>query len=200
MPATTLLLFAALAGLMLERLVELAVSSRNTRRARAAGAVEVGRGHYPVMVLFHSAFLVGCAVEPILLPRPWPLAAALTALAAALLAQGLRWWAVASLGGRWTTRVLVRPGAPPVVTGPYRWLRHPNYLAVAVELLAVPLIGGALQTALLATAGNALLMAVRIPAEERALGPAWSAAFGAKRRGPHGPAGPARPHGPGGAP
>jgi methyltransferase len=103
---------------------------------------------------------------------------ALVALAAALLAQGLRWWAVVSLRGRWTTRIVVLPGATPVTGGPYRWLRHPNYLAVVVELLAVPLIGGAVVTAAAATLGNAALLAVRIPAEERALGAAWAAAFG----------------------
>jgi methyltransferase len=130
------------------------------------------------MVVFHVGFLVACAVEPLLWPRPWPPAASLAALAAALLAQGLRWWAVASLGRRWSTRVVVRPGAPPVTGGPYRWLAHPNYLAVALELLAVPLIGGAVATAAAATLGNAALMAVRIPAEERALGAAWARAFG----------------------
>lgn len=175
-PAT--LLHGYLVLLAAERLVELVISSRNARRELAAGAVEVGRGHYPAMVAFHAGFLPACALEPLLWPRPWPPAASLAALAAALLAQGLRWWAVASLGGRWSTRVVVRPGAPPVTGGPYRWLAHPNYLAVAVELLAVPLIGGALATAAVATLGNAALLAVRIPAEERALGAAWAEAFG----------------------
>jgi methyltransferase len=176
--APSALLHGYLLLLLAERGVELLVSSRNARRALAEGAVEAGRGHYPVMVAFHAAFLAACAAEPLLLPRPWPQAAALAALAAALLAQALRWWAVASLGGRWTTRIVVRPGAAPVTGGPYRWLAHPNYLAVAVELLAVPLIGGAVYTALLATLGNAALLAVRIPAEERALGEGWARAFG----------------------
>jgi methyltransferase len=104
--------------------------------------------------------------------------AAIAALTAAVLAQALRWWAIATLGGRWSTRIIVIPGAPPVVGGPYRLLAHPNYLAVAVELLAVPLIGGALVTAALATLGNVLLLAIRIPAEERALGLTWARAFG----------------------
>lgn len=190
-PAT--LLHGYLVLLAGERLVELVVSSRNARRALAAGGVEAGRGHYPAMVVFHAGFLVACAAEPLLWPRPWPPAAALAALAAALLAQGLRWWAIASLGGRWTTRIVVLPGAPPVTGGPYRWLRHPNYLAVAVELLAVPLIGGALATAAVATLGNAALLAVRIPAEERALGAAWAEAFGRGEAGGQPGAGGVRP-------
>jgi methyltransferase len=100
----------------------------------------------------------------------------------ALLAQGLRWWAIATLGPRWSTRIVVLPGAPPVTDGPYRFLRHPNYLAVVLELAAVPLIGGALVTAAAASLGNAFLLAVRIRAEERALGPEWGRAFGSLGR------------------
>jgi len=109
-------------------------------------------------------------VEPLVVPRPWPLAASLGALGLGLLAMTLRWWAVATLGGRWSTRIIVLPGAPLVTGGPYRFLRHPNYLAVVLELLAVPLVGGAVFTAVVATIGNLLLLAVRIPAEEEALG------------------------------
>jgi methyltransferase len=174
----TLLLHGYLVLLAAERAVELAVSRRNARRALAAGGVEAGRGHYPAMVAFHTAVLLACAVEPILWPRPWPPGAAFAALTVALLAQALRWWAIGTLGRRWSTRIIVLPGAPPVVGGPYRLLAHPNYLAVAVELLAVPLIGGALVTAALATLGNVVLMALRIPAEERALGLSWARAFG----------------------
>lgn len=171
------LLHGYLVLLLAERAVELVLSARNARRALAGGALEAGRGHYPAMVLLHAAVLAGCALEPLLLPRPWPAAASLAALAAALLAQALRWWAVATLGPRWTTRVLVLPGAAPVTGGPYRFLAHPNYLAVVVELLAVPLIGGAVVTAAAASLANAALLAVRIRVEERALGQAWAAAF-----------------------
>jgi methyltransferase len=171
-----------LAALALERGLELVVSSRNARRALARGGVEAGRGHYPAMVVFHAGFLLTCAAERLLWPVPWPLPAALAALGAALLAQALRWWAVAALRGRWTTRVVVVPGEPPVTDGPYRWVRHPNYLAVVVELLAAPLVLGAWRTALAFTLGNAILLAVRIPAEERALGPAWRAAFAGRPR------------------
>jgi len=186
MSAPHLLLLGWLALLVVERGLELLRSRRNVRAALAAGGVEVARGHYPAMVLFHAAFLVGCAVEPFLAPRPWPLAAALAALAAAALAQGLRWWAVLTLGPSWSTRIVVRPGAPPVTGGPYAFVRHPNYLAVTLELLAVPLIGGALYTAGAAMLGNALLLSLRIPAEERALGERWARAFGARGWGPDG--------------
>jgi methyltransferase len=182
MPAPRTLLLGYLALLLVERSAELVVSRRNARRALAAGGVEAGRAHYPALVLFHAAFLAACAAEPLLAPRAWPRAASIAALAAALLAQGLRWWAVSTLGPRWSTRIVVLPGASPVIGGPYRLLRHPNYLAVAIELAAVPLIGGALFTAAAATIGNALLLAVRIPAEERALGDAWARAFARRGR------------------
>ncbi|HSM93982.1 MAG TPA: isoprenylcysteine carboxylmethyltransferase family protein [Anaeromyxobacteraceae bacterium] len=182
MPAPRTLLLGYVALLLVERSAELIVSRRNARRALAAGGVEAGRGHYPALVLFHATFLAACAAEPILAPRPWPLTASIAALAAALVAQGLRWWTVSTLGPRWSTRIVVLPGATPVTGGPYRFLRHPNYLAVAVELAAVPLIGGALFTAAAASIGNSLLLAVRIPAEERALGDAWARAFARRGR------------------
>jgi methyltransferase len=160
-----------------ERAVELLLSGRNARRLRRRGAIEAGRGHYPAMVAFHAALLAACAAEPALLPGPWPPWAAWGAAAGVLAAQGLRWWAVASLRERWTTRVLVLPGAPPVRSGPYRWLRHPNYLAVAAEVACLPLATGAWRTALAAAALDAWLLRVRIRAEERALGPGfWEAA------------------------
>jgi methyltransferase len=183
MPDPAALLRAYLLLLAVERLVELVLSERHARQALAAGGVEAGRGHYPAMVGFHATFLVGCALEPSLWPRPWPPAGAAVALGAAVAAMALRWWAVTTLGRRWSTRILVLPGVPPVTAGPYRFLRHPNYLAVVVELLAVPLIGGAVATALLATLGNAILLGVRIPAEERALAAAWPGATGGGGRG-----------------
>jgi methyltransferase len=182
MPAPRSLLLAYLGLLLVERAAELFLSRRNARRALAAGGVEAGRGHYPAMVLFHAGVLAACAIEPLLAPRPWPLGASLAALTVALLAQGLRWWAVATLGPRWSTRIVILPGAPPVTGGPYRFLRHPNYLAVVLELAAVPLIGGALFTAVGGSLFNALLLAVRIPAEERALGQGWARAFEGRRR------------------
>jgi methyltransferase len=174
--------YGLLALVALERGVELVVSARNARRTLARGGVEAGRAHYPAMVAFHGAFLVACALEPVAWPAPWPIGLALAGAAVVALAQALRWWAIRSLGDRWSTRIVVLPGAPPVVAGPYRFLRHPNYLAVVAELAALPLALGAWRTALLASAGNAVLLAVRIPTEERALGASWAVAFRSRPR------------------
>jgi len=153
-----------------ERGVELLVSRRHQRRLRARGAVEAGGGHYPFMVALHSSFLVACVAEVYLLDRPLrPVLAAAAGLVLAA-SMGLRYWVIATLGERWTTRVLVLPGAPLVAGGPFRWLRHPNYLAVAAEIFALPLVHGAWLTAALWGGANLALLAVRIGAEDRALG------------------------------
>ncbi|HET7752652.1 MAG TPA: isoprenylcysteine carboxylmethyltransferase family protein [Anaeromyxobacteraceae bacterium] len=187
----TLPSYLALVGLFgLERVAELLLSRRNARRATAAGAVEVGRGHYAVMVPFHAAFLGACVAEAVAFPEPPPRAAAVAA-ALAVAAQALRWWSVSALGPRWNTRILVVPGDVPVRRGPYRFLRHPNYVAVAVELAALPLAWGSWRTALAFSIGNALLLAVRVPAEERALGERYAAVFsGTPRFVPRGRASP----------
>jgi len=175
-------LYLGMVGLLAgERLVELVLSRRNAHRALARGAMEHGRGHYPAMVAFHALFLVAAASEALSHPAPPP-AAALVAVAGVLLAQALRWWAVSALGDRWSTRILVVPGEPPVTLGPYRFLRHPNYLAVILEMACVPLAWGSWRTALAFSAGNALLLAIRIPSEERALGPAYAEALAGRPR------------------
>ncbi len=154
----------------LERLVELVLSRRNARWSFARGAKEFGRPHYAVMVVVHTALLVGCVVEPWALHRPflpwlgWPMLAVVAA------SQGLRWWCIATLGHRWNTRVIVVPDAPLVREGPYRWLHHPNYVAVVAEGLALPLVHTAWLTALAFTAANALLLRVRLNVENSALG------------------------------
>jgi methyltransferase len=168
---------ALLALLGLERLFELWLSRKNARLAFAQGAVEVGQFHYRIMAALHTAFLICCALEAWLLHRPFPGLLGWAALGAALLAQGLRYWAIFTLGPRWNTRVIVLPTVPPVTSGPYRFLRHPNYLAVVIEMLAIPLVRGAWICAVFFSLANAALLAVRIRAEERALGPAWEAAF-----------------------
>ena len=154
----------------LERLVELVVSKRNAEWSFARGAKEFGRPHYAVMVVIHTALLVGCAVEPWALHRPfiawlgWPM------LGVVALSQGLRWWCIATLGPRWNTRVIVLPGAPLVREGPYRWLHHPNYVAVVAEGIALPLVHTAWLTAALFTVANAALLRVRLRVENTALG------------------------------
>ncbi|MFN8169678.1 MAG: isoprenylcysteine carboxyl methyltransferase family protein [Candidatus Nanopelagicales bacterium] len=162
--------YLVLLGLVaLERLAELVVSTRNARRAKAMGGVETGQGHYPAMVALHTGLLVGCAVEVVALDRPflpwlgWPM------LALVVASQALRWWCIRTLGVRWNTRVIVVPGLPLVTGGPYRWLRHPNYVAVVVEGIALPLVHTAWVTAVLFTALNIPLLAVRLRCEEAAL-------------------------------
>lgn len=166
MPTTTpyLLLLALVAA---ERIAELVTARRNAVRSLALGAREYGRGHYPAMVALHTALLAGCALEAPY--RPFLPALGWTALGLAVAAQGLRWWCVATLGPRWNTRVLVVPGLPLVAGGPYRWLRHPNYVAVVTEGLALPLVHSAWLTATAFTVLNALLLRVRITCEDRAL-------------------------------
>lgn len=174
--------WAFLALLALERVGELVLSRRNARWAMAHGGREVGQSHYRLMTAFHAAFLISCVLEPLLLNRPSPGAWGFVALLVALLAQALRYWAIGTLGRRWNTRVIVLPDAAPVGEGPYRFIKHPNYVAVGLELLAVPLIHGAWLTALVFSLGNLLLLRVRIQVEEEALGPEWRAAFEGKGR------------------
>lgn len=182
---TAYLVFLALFGL--ERVAELWLSRRNAAVAFARGGVETGAAHFRVMTAVHALFLPACAAEVLLLRRAFPGTPGFVAAAFALGAQGLRWWAIRSLGWRWNVRVIVVPGEPPVRRGPYRFLRHPNYVAVATEMLAVPLAHGAVLCAVAFSAANALLLRVRIRAEERALGESWDRAFaGVPRFIPHG--------------
>jgi len=150
-----------------QRLAELALAQRNTRRLRASGAVEFGAAHYPLLVALHSSWLAGLwllghdgAVDPL-----W-----LTVFA---VLQAGRVWVIASLGGRWTTRVIVVPGAAPVARGPYRFVKHPNYWIVTLEIAAVPMALGLPLFALVFSATNMLLLALRIYVESQAL--AWAA-------------------------
>jgi methyltransferase len=165
-----------------ERLYELALSKRNAAEALANGALEYGRRHYRVMTVLHGAFLVCCVAEAWLGGRVFPGAPGFVALGFVLLAQALRYWAVSTLGEKWNTRVIVMPGAQPITAGPYRFIKHPNYVAVVIELLAVPLVYGSWLTAIVFSVANAALLAVRIRTEEAALGEKWRAAFATKGR------------------
>ncbi|MFH9060358.1 isoprenylcysteine carboxyl methyltransferase family protein [Streptomyces coeruleorubidus] len=153
----------------LERVAELVVSQRNAAWSLARGGVESGRGHYPFMVVLHTGLLVGALAE-VWLRRPDVVPVqAWSMLALLVLAQGLRWWCIATLGRQWNTRVIVVPGAARVTGGPYRWIPHPNYVAVVVEGLALPLVHSAWITAVVFTALNGLLLATRVRAEDAAL-------------------------------
>jgi methyltransferase len=163
-----MILAGAILGLVtLQRLGELGLSRRNTERLLAKGAREAAPGHYSLIVALHAAWLAGL----------WYLAAwradvdvSWTWLALFVVLQGLRVWVIATLGPRWTTRIIVLPGAPLVREGPYRFMSHPNYLIVAAEILVLPLVFGLLWYAIAFSVLNALVLWIRIRAEEAALG------------------------------
>jgi methyltransferase len=157
------------AAVGLERVAELVVSRRNAAWALAHGGRESGRGHYPAMVVLHTALLVGAVVEVVVLDRGFHPLLGWTMLALVVGSQALRWWCIRTLGHQWNTRVVVVPGAGRVAHGPYRWFAHPNYVAVVVEGVALPLVHTAWVTALVFTVLNAALLTVRLRAEERAL-------------------------------
>jgi len=173
-----------LLAVVAERLLELVLSRRHAAWALARGGVEVGRRHFAVMAALHAAFLASCALEVVVLRRPFHPALAGAMLMAFVGAQALRWWAIATLGPRWNVRVIVVPGFPVVTGGPYRHLRHPNYLAVALEGIALPLVHGAWATAIGFTVLNAAVLAVRIRCEEAALDrhADYGTRFAARRR------------------
>jgi methyltransferase len=157
------------AGLLLlatfQRLLELVIASRNTRALLAEGAYEVGRGHYPAIVFLHGAWLVVLWAFLLFGPivfQPWAAIAYLAVL-------GLRAWAMASLGRYWTTRIIVVPSAPQVRKGPYRFLRHPNYVVVVLEVALLPLALGSWPLALGFSIVNAILLFWRIKVENAAL-------------------------------
>jgi methyltransferase len=172
-PALSVLLYT---GFILltggERVTELVVSKRNAAWAFARGGVETGRGHFPAMVALHTGLLVGGLAEVWLLGRPFVAVIGWPAFGVAVLCQLGRIWIIRSLGRQWNTRIIVVPGLPLSRKGPYRWARlpHPNYLLVAIEGLAIPLVHSAWITAAAFAVLNAvLLIGFRIPAEDRAL-------------------------------
>jgi methyltransferase len=153
-----------------QRLVELVVARRNAKWSLAHGGKEFGRDHYPAMVSMHALLLFACVVEVRVLGRPfigwlgWPM------VAVVVLSTVVRWRCVAVLGKQWNSRLIVIPGAPLVRDGLYRWVRHPNYAAVAAEVAALPLVHSAWLTAIVFSIANALVLSVRIRAENAALG------------------------------
>jgi methyltransferase len=152
------LLITCVALIALQRVLELLLSRRHERALRAKGAYERGAGHYPVIVGLHTGWLISMLLEG------WMRGAELS-----ILWQALRYWAILSLGERWTTRVVILPGVSLVERGPYRHAQHPNYLAVALEIFSAPLIFGASFTALAFTVLNVGVLLLRIRTETRAL-------------------------------
>lgn len=153
---------------IIQRLVELIVAGRNERWIRSQGAIEVGASHYKWMVLMHTAFFVSLLIEVLIFDRPLsPIWGIL--LAIFLLMQILRVWCLSSLGKFWNTKILILPGADVQKKGPYRWIRHPNYVIVTTELIVLPLLFSAYITAVVFLLLNIWMLSVRIPAEEKAL-------------------------------
>lgn len=152
-----------------ERIAELVLSGRHASALLDRGGVESGRRHFPVMIVLHTALLAGCVAEPLLAHRAFQPVFGTVMVVVVVAANALRYWCVATLGPRWTARVIVVPGLAPVRSGPYRWFSHPNYVAVVIEGAALPLAGSAWITAIGFTAANAALLTVRIRCENRAL-------------------------------
>jgi len=159
----------ALLFVLVQRFLELRLAQQNRAWMLAQGAREYGKEHYPLFFLLHIGWMIGWVIEGNLrgqLSSNWWLWLGIFSLA-----QVLRYWAISSLGRSWNTRILFIPEAPRVRRGPYRYFPHPNYVAVSLELLALPLVFNAWVTAIVASSLNgSLLLLVRIPAEERALG------------------------------
>lgn len=147
-----------------QRLWELWLADRNTKRLLAEGAVEVGAAHYPLFVVLHASWLAAIAIV-----TPWTAVPNLWWLALYVLLQFGRFWVIRTLGRFWTTRIITLPGAPLETRGPYRFVRHPNYVVASLEILVLPLAFGQVWIALAWSAANALLVAWRIRVEDRAL-------------------------------
>ncbi|WP_197381835.1 isoprenylcysteine carboxyl methyltransferase family protein [Mycolicibacterium mengxianglii] len=156
-------------AVVVERLIELVVSQRNSAWSRERGGVEIGKAHYPVMVVLHTGLLAGCLLEVFAFDRPFLPALGWPMLILVVAAQVLRWWCIRTLGHQWNTRVIVIPGAARVTGGPYRWIPHPNYVAVIIEGFALPLVHTAWFTAAVFTVLNAILLHTRVKVENTAL-------------------------------
>ena len=148
-----------------QRLAELTISRRNARKLLDKGGIEYGAAHYPIIVLLHAAWIIGLFYFTWGLEANWPWLGAYLAL------QAGRGWVIAALGERWTTRIIVLPDEPLVNSGPYRFLRHPNYAVVAAEIFILPMVWGLFWYAVAFTVANAMVVAWRIRVEERALRP-----------------------------
>ncbi len=160
----TVVAYVIVALVALQRLIEVRYAERNTKALLARGAVEVGRGHYPLIVALHAGWL-----GAIVLALPDPVAIRWSLLALFIALQGARIWVIASLGPYWTTRIITLKDAPLVRRGPYRFLRHPNYVVVAGEIAILPLVFGEIWVAVVFTILNAAMLAWRIRQEELAL-------------------------------
>ena len=157
--------FPVVLGLVVfQRLGELWLANRNTKRLMAEGAVEIGAGHYPLFVILHAAWLSALAIF-----TPWTGSPNSWLLAIYVVLQFGRVWVIATLGRFWTTRIITLAGAPLVRSGPFRVVRHPNYWVASLEIAILPLVFGQVWIAMVFTALNAMLIAWRVRLEDRAL-------------------------------
>jgi methyltransferase len=173
---------AILTVIVAERFFELWLSRRNAERAFSRGGIESGQAHYKVLVILHVLFIASCALESLLHAPALPPSLEGLALVGAVGAQFLRYWAVLTLGDRWNTRIIVIPGQPPITAGAFRYVRHPNYLAVIVEIACLPMIRGLWITAIAFSLANAIILSVRISAEELAMGQTYAELFASHAR------------------
>ncbi len=166
------------------RLMEVRISRRNQRRLMAQGVAKVPEPHFRWMILLHISVLVGAALEVLFLHRPFIPALAIGMGFLFVLANALRWWVIRTLSEHWNIQVMASAQLGVVTRGPFRWIRHPNYLAVFVELIALPLIYTAWLTAIFAGSANAWVLSQRLAVEERVLlaNPTYQATMAAKPR------------------
>ncbi|WYP27443.1 isoprenylcysteine carboxyl methyltransferase family protein [Alkalihalobacillus sp. FSL W8-0930] len=163
-----ILVYLFIGLVILQRLAEVGVAKSNERWMKDRGAFEAGANHYPVMVALHVSFFLSLLLEVTLRQSEWTMWSILP-LALFVLAQTIRIWALATLGRSWNTKIIVLPGAEPVNRGPYKWIRHPNYVVVVLEILFLPLVFQAYVTAIVFSLLNVVMLSVRIKAEEDAL-------------------------------
>ena len=152
-----------LALVTIQRLAELVIARRNTERLLKAGAIEASPGHYPLIVALHAAWLIGLWILAYNIPPN------LVLIGIFLILQALRVWVLVTLGPRWTTRIIILPGTPLVTSGPFRFLSHPNYCVVVAELLVLPLAFGLVWYGIIFSILNAMILTIRIRAENEAL-------------------------------
>src|ERR1700722_9036551 len=182
--AMTYAYFALLALTGAGRLVELGVSRRNQRQMEKQGVRKIAEPHFRWMVLLHGGVLVAAAVEVLTLHRPFIPALAIPMFVLFMLANFLRWWVIGTLAGHWNVEVMASSKVGVVTSGPYRWVRHPNYVAVVAELFSLPMIHTAWITALAGTAANLEILRRRLKVEDSVLlsNPTYRATMGSKPR------------------
>jgi len=184
LPPTAAAYLIVVAAVALLRFAELAISTRHRRALAAAGATAVREPHFKWMAALHTAILAGAAIEVVALHRPFVPALAVPALILLIAATWTRWWVIQTLGEHWNVGVMDSTRQGVVDTGPYRWVRHPNYTAVFVELLALPLVHSAWITAVAGTLAHVFVLRARVAVEDRVLlaDPGYVARMGSKPR------------------